>query len=666
MMGYLDQTSPREDRHSEARARAALQRFEAMLVEGTDLESFDAAQLRVLLGIPFSQATFESRRVFALGWLAWLTGNWRQADLHFGRAGEGFPAQYWQARIGLLVQRPAALAGIECMLRSAKGDPATIAGFVDLLWRAGERQRALEMWKPLRRHPKLLALDEYSGLEARALIAQGDFSAARQNLQAVPSGPVRRAERCLLLAWLASTANHLDEVSTWLTAARKELYPKATVDAWQTLLAGNGVPISQQPFASWLETEEIRLLVQSPTIGAHAEELLQWLQNPASEGHAVQRRLTAMCLLREIVWCPRQYKTLLGDMTRVLSSILPDEHWPACQALAAQLKPNAESSVDPLTRARRLASLVRLDPSHPFPAPEALVGFATKLSEHSIGQNCFNAGTERESREILNRLLEDPDLPAGLAHHLALLYHRAAVFEEERCRWHEAAGFWKRSWTGWLSWGHENRQSLKIIADHLLRIHCSRIRELLERDDVPGSRAFWDLVHWIRGQNGALTELRETLSGSLDELARQCILDARETMLHSAIPDGWRAQYERGLERLRRLLSLDRDNLQLLTAVLEVCNDWFLDLYDVRDWERLHREVERHAPLAMQGIRRCAPTLHIEDLALRSALAEFTKFRAFVTSDLERKQSLYREALELNPANENVRELLSGLDGGAP
>ena len=38
---------------------------------------------------------------------------------------------------------------------------------------------------------------------------------------------------------------------------------------------------------------------------------------------------------------------------------------------------------------------------------------------------------------------------------------------------------------------------------------------------------------------------------------------------------------------MRLLLSLDRDNGRLLTALVEICGDWFLDLYDTENVERL-------------------------------------------------------------------------------
>src|SRR5881392_2918638 len=99
-------------------------------------------------------------------------------------------------------------------------------------------------------------------------------------------------------------------------------------------------------------------------------------------------------------------------------------------------------------------------------------------------------------------------------------------------------------------------------------------------------------------------------------------------MRHGTIPEGWRANYEEGLARLRRLLSLDRDNRRLLTALVDVCDDWFVDLYDLREGPRLREEVERFTPLALQLARSGAKLDEnwSGGLAARAALAEFFKF----------------------------------------
>ena len=82
-------------------------------------------------------------------------------------------------------------------------------------------------------------------------------------------------------------------------------------------------------------------------------------------------------------------------------------------------------------------------------------------------------------------------------------------------------------------------------------------------------------------------------------------------------------------------------------------------------------EVERYTPFALQLMRGYGAVTTTGqggpgwpgELAARAALSEFFKFRGFVADDWDRKRALYREALELNPANDNVRNLLAELEG---
>jgi hypothetical protein len=144
-----------------------------------------------------------------------------------------------------------------------------------------------------------------------------------------------------------------------------------------------------------------------------------------------------------------------------------------------------------------------------------------------------------------------------------------------------------------------------------------------------------------------------------DDLATDYLLTTREAMRHGAIPEGWRADYESGLALLCRLLSLDRDNVRLLTTLVEMCGDWFLDLYNLQDGPRLREQVSRCTPFVLQLTRLVAD--RPGELSARSALAEFYKFRGFLEDDLSAKVALYQEALRLDPGNRNVRELLAEL-----
>src|SRR5262249_49139217 len=131
-------------------------------------------------------------------------------------------------------------------------------------------------------------------------------------------------------------------------------------------------------------------------------------------------------------------------------------------------------------------------------------------------------------------------------------------------------------------------------------------------------------------------------------------------MTHGHVPEGWHADYDKGLSYLRRLLSFDRENVRLLTAVVEICAEWFLDCYNNEARRQLWDQVFRFMPFAQQLARLVEG--RPGDLTARAALAEFYKFRGFIEPDRDRKIALYREALRFNPGNENVQRLLAEIE----
>jgi hypothetical protein len=158
-------------------------------------------------------------------------------------------------------------------------------------------------------------------------------------------------------------------------------------------------------------------------------------------------------------------------------------------------------------------------------------------------------------------------------------------------------------------------------------------------------------------------DLGQRVTAFRDDLATEYLLTTREAMRYGAIPEGWRADYEKGLGYLRRLLSLDRDNVRLLTALVEICGEWFLDLYNAANPPTLAAQVERFTPFAVQLARQVEG--RSGEVPARAALSDFFKFRGFVARNAEDKKALYREALRFNPANANARELLAELDPSA-
>jgi hypothetical protein len=300
-------------------------------------------------------------------------------------------------------------------------------------------------------------------------------------------------------------------------------------------------------------------------------------------------------------------------------------------------------------REQRLAALL----SEP-PGPGVLAGAADLLGEVP------------QDRAALATLAERPDLPPPLAHHLALIETRAAAALEQREQPEAAEACWRRAWGCWLRFlaAPEAGAARGLLFDWLLGRHRRQVNDLLARNAVDRARRLWGVVQELPGRAAALDEalgrdLAERVGRFREELATEYLLTTREAMRYGDVPEGWRADYEKGLGYLRRLLSLDRDNLRLLTALVEVCGEWFLDLYNTEDGPRLREQVERFTPFALQLARLVEG--RPGDVAARAAVADFYKFRGFVAADRARKAALYREALRFNPSNGNVRDLLADL-----
>jgi hypothetical protein len=197
----------------------------------------------------------------------------------------------------------------------------------------------------------------------------------------------------------------------------------------------------------------------------------------------------------------------------------------------------------------------------------------------------------------------------------------------------------------------------------MLEWHRKRIQEQLARGTLEPARRHWAAVRELAKHGDELAQRAESFR---DELATQYLVQTREAMRHGEVPHGWKADYERGLNLLRRMLSLDRDNVRLLTAIAEICAEWFVDFYNTEDRSGMAEQVSRHLPL-MNHLGRLIEGKSSE-LAARAALAEFIKFKGFVEPRSEARAAIYREALKWDPSNANVRDLLRdmGQDAGGP
>jgi hypothetical protein len=317
--------------------------------------------------------------------------------------------------------------------------------------------------------------------------------------------------------------------------------------------------------------------------------------------------------------------------------------------------------------AQALANAARPDDAAPA-APAALLADAVDLlAARPDGPSLLEAagrGDRAAVRNGLAALADQPDLPPRLAHHLALLEMRSALSLEEGGRAGDAEPHWQCAWGFWLRLLAADEPARDAVLDHLLAGRRRRVADLLARDAVDEARRCWALVQDLPAAAGRLDEafgrgLADRVARFRDDLATEYLLATREAMRYGAVPEGFHADYDKGLAGLRRLLSLDRDNPRLLTALVEVCGEFFLDLYNAGDPRRLAEQVERYTPFATQLARLAEG--RPGDLAARAALADFYKFRGFVSPDRGRKAELYREALRFDPGNDNVRQLLADL-----
>jgi hypothetical protein len=287
-------------------------------------------------------------------------------------------------------------------------------------------------------------------------------------------------------------------------------------------------------------------------------------------------------------------------------------------------------------------------------------------------------GDRAAVRSGIAALADRPDLPPRLAQHLALIEQRAAQALEERDQFAAAEPCWRGAWRFWARFlaapetppGADAGQVRAAVLDHLLRVHRGRVADLLARNALEDARRHWTLVRELPGLAARADEalgrdLTERVARFREDLATEYLVATREAMRYGTIPEGWRADYDKGLSLLRRLLSLEGDDARLLTALVEICDEWFLDLYNSEDRPRMTEQVDRYTPFATQLARLAAE--RPGDLAARAALADFYKFRGFTARDRSHKVELYREALRFDPANENVRGLLKDLgEAGDP
>jgi hypothetical protein len=367
-----------------------------------------------------------------------------------------------------------------------------------------------------------------------------------------------------------------------------------------------------------------------------------WLLHQAARAIGGDDALEALAYIRRALALDAELAGANAPIVR--EALLELERRARAQRLALAMQPEGEAAP--------IAAGVLID------AVDALA----ELPDGSTVLDALDAGDAATIRAHLETLCEKPDQLPRLNHHLALLMLRAAITLEEGDDTADAEPYWRRAWQCWLRYLASSDHP--VLLDFLLQQHRHRLNDLLARNAVDAARRHWDLVRDLPARAARIDEelgrdLAERIERFREVLATEYLLTTRESMRFGAVPEVWRADYEKGLTHLRRLLSLDRDNPRLLVALVEICNDWFLDLYHQNDITMLRRQLDRFTPFALQLARRIDKPPG--ELPARAALSDYWKFRGFFAADREQKAALYREALRFNPANANVRELLDGL-----
>jgi hypothetical protein len=620
------------------RGMLALCRVRLLLVNHRQGQVVDGPALAGLLEVPVDWADLAGDQAFAMGWLAWQSGELDRAERHLigarellgdhGRRDLGPEADYWLAWMELSRRHPEALASFEVSLRRWGGGPQMTGWYVDLLWRAGQQERAAQVWQTVRHNPRIAAIDEAPLLEGRFLLWQGQ-SAEQVLAEARCRGGVVETERCLLLAWLLSARNEVAGGDGWLRKAEAGFYPAGVLRAWRTLF-------------------NLRHGIQPGTEGA-------WLLHHAARAQVHQDFGQAGRWLSQALQADPDLKAA-GDHAEKVKQALP--------------------VLEERALAQSLARVACFHPDQPALPGELLEDAVRLLQADPRGQSVLVAvadGKGPEARQRLEALANQEDLLPRLVHHLALLFHRAACYGEGLKNHTEVQRCWQVAWQCWVrvlgSLAAEGRLTeAHLLLTRLLDLHREWIGDYLAQDRVDAARRHWATVEslsaLVHQRAQTLVEfLAERVTRFRDELVTAYLTATREVMKSRDIAPGWRADYDRGLSYIKRLLSLDSANVRLLTALVEICADWFLDCYNNEEPKTLWRQVERFTPFALKLAR--LVEARPGELAARAALAEFFKYRGFIAADRSEKMALYREAARLDPGNENVQMLLAEIERAA-
>jgi hypothetical protein len=448
--------------------------------------------------------------------------------------------------------------------------------------------------------------------------------------------------QCLLLHQTVA-ADKLPEILTLLASHPPSVLPRFVLRALAYALSRRPAHVGlRRAIADWLSHADLpalpaegrTLALQVGLLPLDPERadppagvpLVPWLLHQTSQSVAKERFVEALAWVRRAL-AQDPALTDAGSQAEAVQAALPE--------------------LERLARADVLARVARFHPKQP-PWSAPLLVEAVELLDAAEPTFLLAAsrGDFEAARSVLAQVAGRPELTSQLAHPLALIYHRGALFLEERAP-DEASTLWTLAWQCWSVLLRTADERRSVLLNHLLGIHRRWLNVYLSSNRIDLARRHWEWVHRAAVDGAELAAWR-------NELAAEYITLAREASKQGTIPEGWSGNHEKGLEPLRKLLSLDRDNPRLLTALIEMCLDWLMDCYNNQDFAGLYRQVERFTPIALKLARVASEA----DLASRGALSDFTKFRAFVATERAAQVALYREALRFNPANDNVRHLL--------
>ena len=231
----------------QAAASTALARLRKLFTAYRPGMYFDVAQLRSVLAAPLADPAEETERLFALGWLNWLSGDLSAAEVSLheavGRADQSkaidllAAAAYWRARVRLLLKRTDAVAEYEGVMRKLSGSPQGTAWFVDLLWRAGRVDRAEQVWKSVRTNKRVSGCAEGPFLDVRAMLRRGEIPPAEKLLNdTTPTNAILYVEKLLVLAWIRATQKQYDAALKILDDVARLPYPAGALAEWRGLI----------------------------------------------------------------------------------------------------------------------------------------------------------------------------------------------------------------------------------------------------------------------------------------------------------------------------------------------------------------------------------------------------------------------------------------------